>query len=776
MLSAIWRKMRADIKSNKLQLGLIFAVLALSAMLLTISLLMMGSADEPWERTFEETNGPHIWAVSNRADIDFSPLLADPEVTETTGAFLALANNPIMLGDDKISIFLYEMDTPPPVAHPLLAAGRWLDPATPDEIVMDFSMANFYDFKVGDSVDILSAQGTHPLKIVGLAVTAHWFPYDEITKNESPGVGYISSHTLYAIQPDPTYHFAVIGLRLLHPENSKDFTEKFFQLFPTQMQSVIEWQWVKQNATLANTLNVMFIGLFSMIGLIAVGMIIFNTIGGQVLSQYREIGFLKALGFTPGQITALFLGEHLVIGFLAAVIGITLGVLAAPGMISPLAENLNVPPPDLLAPAPLVAVLLLIEIAVALATWLPAWQGGRIDTMQAITVGYQKRERRTSTSARLAALLRLPVVVVLGVKDNFSRPLRAALAISALALTILIAMTALSAQATATDLSRNRFYFNGTTADLKVDRNFVPQEYIQQGILASPEVTDYYTELPLYGQAPGHQDQPLLIRLLDGNYQNFDFKLKEGRMPAAPGEAVMGYAVLEMLQAKIGDTVDLFANGHPIKLTIVGRSLEDFNLNYVVMTSLETYHQQADSSAAPQVYDLRLKDPSQAEDLRKNWLAQYQELITISVVTQEPQSSMTQLVDIIKALGLIMLLVAGANMMSASLLSIRERTRDFGIQKTLGLTPMQIGASVVVGSIWTAVIAMIISLPLTVWIMASFISQLGISIGAGPDFYRIDWVNYLYLLPGFVALAILSSLLPAIRAARLEVIEALRYE
>ena len=89
MAGAIWRKLRADIKTHKMQFLLVFGVLTLSAMLLTISLLLLGSADEPWECTFEDTNGPHVWVSSSQFDIDFSPITEDSAVTETTGAIFS---------------------------------------------------------------------------------------------------------------------------------------------------------------------------------------------------------------------------------------------------------------------------------------------------------------------------------------------------------------------------------------------------------------------------------------------------------------------------------------------------------------------------------------------------------------------------------------------------------------------------------------------------------------------------------------------------------------
>ena len=776
MNSALWRKLRADIKTNKLQFLLIGGVLTLSAMLLTISLLVMGSADEPWNRTFEATNGPHVFVVSHQHDLDFTPLVENPRVTENSGVVLALSENPLVMGDEKISMFLYAMDQRPQVSYPLVAEGNWLEAASSDQIVLDFSLARYYKIQAGDTITVLGTDGNRELEVVGLAVTAHWFPYDEITKDVSPGVAYITQETLEILQPDPKSWYSVMAIRLKDPEASKEMADLALDLFPGVLQSVIEWQYVKENAALANTLNSMFMGLFSILGLAAVGMIIFNTIGGQVLSQYREIGLLKAVGFKPHQVTLLFLGEHLTIGLVAAVLGILVGLSVASNLVGTMAENLNTTPPNIYTPAPLVGVLILVEVAVGLATLLPAWQGGRIDTVQAITVGYRRRAQRVSRLGQLAGRLRLPAVVLLGIKDTFSRPLRSVLAITSLLLTVLVAMTAVGAQNTADHLAKNRVYFNGTSADMKVVRNFVPHAIIKDEILDHPEVVDSYEELFLFGQAPGHSDQPLAVRLLQGNYHNFDFQIKEGRMIAAPGEAVMGYAVFDLMDVQIGDTVEILVNGDPVQVTIVGRHTENFNLNKVVITSLVTYHEQAVPNAEPTTYYLRLKDNRAAADLRREWLDRSQGLINVSVVTEEPMASVVQLKNLIISIAVILMLVAAANLMSTSLLSVRERVRDFGIQKTLGLTPAQIATSVVVGAIAMAVIALLIGVTVGMVVTINFIQQVGITIGAGPDFYQINWGGIILLLPILVIVAIVSSLLPASRAARLGVTEALRYE
>src|SRR4030067_3539983 len=166
MTTALWRKLRADILTNRLQFLLIGVVLILSAMLLTVSLLVMSSADQPWDRTFVATNGPHLWVVSHQYDLDFSPLTQNPAISESTDVILALTGNPLVLGVEKISIFLYAMDELPQVAHPLIAEGHWLEPSAADEIVLDFSLANIYDFEVGDKVTILGTGGNHTMTVV----------------------------------------------------------------------------------------------------------------------------------------------------------------------------------------------------------------------------------------------------------------------------------------------------------------------------------------------------------------------------------------------------------------------------------------------------------------------------------------------------------------------------------------------------------------------------------------------------------------------------------
>lgn len=174
---------------------------------------------------------------------------------------------------------------------------------------------------------------------------------------------------------------------------------------------------------------------------------------------------------------------------------------------------------------------------------------------------------------------------------------------------------------------------------MKVIRNFVPDELIRDEILNNPQVAGYYEVLTLFGQSPSHSEQPILFRLLNGAYPDFDFQLKEGRMIEAPDEAMVGFAVMDMLGIQIGDTANFIIEGTPTVFRIVGRYFESSNIGFVVLSRLETYQEQLGMEVQPSVYYLRLQDFNEADTWRQEWLEESQSLLTINIIKKDPPTS-----------------------------------------------------------------------------------------------------------------------------------------
>lgn len=776
MWTAIRRKAFADIRSRWGQQALIFFILMLATTTLTVALVVQASATDPWDENFEKTNGAHVWLVATSMDIDMSPVQMLEGVTETTASIPASATHPILVDNQKKEMFIYGLAEEPTVAKPLVVDGQWFTASATDEIILDYGFAQYYDIEVGDTSEILTEQGLSEFKIVGLAVTSHWIPYNETTAEIAPSIIYTNLPTFTTIEPNEANWMQAFGFRIENPDDSKLYVERVHVALDGRLESSLEWQWIKQMSNIQTQIVVLFLSFFSLLGLVTVGFIIANTIGGQIVAQFREIGLLKSIGFTPRQVLTLLVIEQLSIGLLAALVGLGLGLLIVPSFTAPIAEVLYTDAPTVNSPILMVGIILVIEFAVLIFTVIPAWRGSRADTVQAINVGYQRNLKRASRPAQFAKKLGLPPVVVLGVKDVFARPVRTTLTVLGLVLSFTVALMAVGADATLNRLAENSMYNQGTPADLFINRGFVPQEVTREQLANLPEVETYYSEFTAFGWAENNLEFPIRLRILADDYATFDFRVDSGRMFGAENEAVAGYGLLTMVEAEVGDTVTLVIEGEPLQVEIVGAYAEGYNTSHTLLVGLDTYHNQVDATAEPLDFGIAVTAGTDRQALKADLLAQSNQQYDILITNTDPNSSTLLLRNITMGLAILLLIIAGVNLLITSSLGVRESFRDIAIQKSLGLTPRQIITSVMTNVIVVTLIAFIVGIPIGTFIYTGFIGGASEQIGGGPNFGEMNWLGLLFLLPISVTVAVLSSFFPARHAARLEVVNALRYE
>ena len=118
--------------------------------------------------------------------------------------------------------------------------------------------------------------------------------------------------------------------------------------------------------------------------------LVYNTVTISVIARRDEIGTLRALGVTRGQVLALFLGEAAVLGIAGSILGIGLGRLladAAVGLTSATVSTLYIATAAA-TPAltwPLVALAFTIGFPLALiAAWLPAREASAVSPTAAM--------------------------------------------------------------------------------------------------------------------------------------------------------------------------------------------------------------------------------------------------------------------------------------------------------------------------------------------------------------------------------------------------------
>jgi putative ABC transport system permease protein len=180
---------------------------------------------------------------------------------------------------------------------------------------------------------------------------------------------------------------------------------------------------------LGGNVNTRFVLAFAILGLILAVLITANVVSATVIASYRRIGVLKSVGFTPGQVTAVYLAQISLPAAAGVVAGTILGnmwVLPVIGLYPVKGEHVAVPLwINLTAPLGMLALA-------GLGAAVPAMRAGRLGAVAAITAGQTPRAGRGAAPYRLAARLGLPEPAAAGLAAPFSRPARSAVMLVAL--------------------------------------------------------------------------------------------------------------------------------------------------------------------------------------------------------------------------------------------------------------------------------------------------------------------------------------------------------
>ncbi|MGH3307001.1 MAG: ABC transporter permease, partial [Nocardioides sp.] len=128
---------------------------------------------------------------------------------------------------------------------------------------------------------------------------------------------------------------------------------------------------------------------------------------------------------------------------------------------------------------------------------------------------------------------------------------------------------------------------------------------------------------------------------------------------------------------------------------------------------------------------------------------------------------------LVYSLDVVLVLIATLGLIAVTLLTVRERTREFGILKTLGFTPGQINLSVIGGNTLVALLAGLVSLPAGMALYATVYAATG-GPSEGRVFPSAGWLAVVVI--GLIALAIVTTSLPARLAGRVVVADALRHD
>ena len=308
---------------------------------------------------------------------------------------------------------------------------------------------------------------------------------------------------------------------------------------------------------------------FSIFALFAAAFTIVNVVSGIVLTGYRQIGVMKAVGFTPAQVASTLVGQVLVPVAIGVVAGVIVGSVASQPIVRQTAMSFGLPAEFTFSPPVVFAVVGIVLGITLLAAIGPAIRAGAASPATAITRGTVPSRRPDGGRLRRAGLgLPMPVPVRLGVAAGLAQPLRAAMTLGALVVGVAAVTFALGLNASLLrvkdDLDRNvasparveLMGDPGRAADVTASLNANPDTAWLVSIGEAPVAAPGLGTVPFVGY--------------DGQSQRLGYAVIRGRWSTAPGEAVAPTNVFTQAGLAIGDRITLTHDGKTVTVRLVG--------------------------------------------------------------------------------------------------------------------------------------------------------------------------------------------------------------
>jgi putative ABC transport system permease protein len=771
MTAVLVRAVR-DLRRRRLQAAVVFVTALLAAGTGTMALTLLSQTRDSYQTAFAAQRGAHL-QVAFDGRTDPGTIAATPGLlgASAAGGPYAATGLLFQFGSHKLSTTAIGRDDPGGQVEQLrVTTGHW--PAAGDEIALTQSFADLHHISVGDRLQVVSVAGKPQL-----TVAATVFDIDEASAAVSKQHSWMRSSAITALSlPDSSRYFmdyrfagdptsaqlraAVDTLRRSLPAGSVAGTSTYLV--------------VRTVYSVTNQLSIGLLAAFSVFALVATAAIVANLVTGIVISAYRDIAILKAVGFTPLQVEAVFVLQVVIPVAAACIVAIPLGSVASQPLLASSSLALGLPYRPAFSPA-LAALTLAGALAIAaVAALVPALRAGRLQPAAILASASAPCGRSGRWLRRLAARGRLPRPVVLGAGDAFARPLRAlltlvAIGVGVITITVAVGLPRSFAAIVAHETSAGY-------VDAVVERSpALPDRDAMRIIEADPQTARVVGELDENVAVPDISD-PVAARVFRGDSSRLGFLLVTGRWFDGPGEVVAPQALMRDAHLALGDHFSATVGGRPVSLVLVGQVYDTSNLGYTLFLDGSTVGP-VQPDLAPATYFVSVAPGSDVDAYVRRVAAAQPDLLDV----QKNESSLNpqQIEGVLLFVAAVVIVIGVAGIFNTLLLNTRERVRDTAVLKAIGMSPGQVMAMVAASAALLAIVGGGIAVPAGIGVnraLVSFIDGIG-----GNDtpaaFYDVFRAWELLAIPlAGVAVAAAAALVPGRWAARASVIEVLHAE
>lgn len=508
-----------------------------------------------------------------------------------------------------------------------------------------------------------------------------------------------------------------------------------------------------------------FAWAISAIAILIGGLGMMSAMVMSVLERTREIGTLRAVGWSRWRILRMILGEALTLSMMGGVVGVVLGVFLAwlvgqaPGVGVLLAGSVD-------------AGIIVQGMATALGLGLlgglyPAWTAANLQPVEALRYEGGGATQVTGWLARIGNQ---------SFRNLWRRRNRTLLSATGIGIGV-GTLVMLGGMVDGMIGELNGLAGGGGAGNITVMQRDVADmslssidERVVRALHAMPEVTSASPFILGFVSTP---DMPMfMFGGLDPNSPAMQhYKVIEGRAIQRPNEIVLGKVAAETYKVGVGDTLQVKDNRYKVVgLFATGVAFEDAS----GLLALSEAQRLVGRPRAVTFIFVDVADPILAPAVVEAINRRFPEArASISSEFAQSTNDLQSTRGMTEAIRWLALFVGGIVVANTMIMSIFERTREIGTLRALGWPPRRIIGQILLESLFLCLVAAVLGslIGMGFFTLLTWTPMTGSYLSAA---WSVEIFASAFLTAG--VLGILGGLFPAWRASRLEPAEALRYE
>lgn len=414
-----------------------------------------------------------------------------------------------------------------------------------------------------------------------------------------------------------------------------------------------------------------------------------SNIVNYIQENMKNLGALKAVGYTGGQLTGALILQFLGVWLIAAAVGIGLTYCLFPGVNAMMTAQTGIPYEIHFLPMPALITLVLLCGAVCLVVWLACRRMKRIEPIAALRQGVQTHSFKRNhvplerTKAPLNSALALKTMLS-GIKQNVT------VCVTMLVLSLVVVFSGVMMKNIIMDTDSFINLIVGETADSCISIAADGEE----GFLRAMEADERVEKIYLYDSLVIYHEGgvELMATICDdfGLVNNPDVCC-EGRFPKYDNEVAVAIKYAKENNLKIGEEIALSAGGQTADYIITGYTQVTNNLGKDCLLTRQGYSRLGELQILN--YYLNLREGVDSAEFNKDISAQIDVNITIDIVSviegsAEVYISLMRVIVIAVLVLSLIIIVFVLYLLIRNLLSAKKR--EYGILKALGYTTGQL--------------------------------------------------------------------------------------